>query len=156
MRSRGEAVLYLGAAAVAFVVVVVTVVWTIAARERVPPRVRYSRALLCGGFAVGTVTHLENVLRHGLVPAPDQPLGFNLFWSALAIVDPLVVLLLVFRPRAGLVAAAIIMAADLSINVAAMYGTGPSLAALWPLAFQTVFALFLVVAAPRCWRASTR
>jgi hypothetical protein len=73
--------------------------------------------LLIAGLLVGTATHVENIARAGVIPRPDLPLACNLFWSALVLVDPLVALALLFRPRVGILLLLGLMAADLTVNL---------------------------------------
>ena len=73
--------------------------------------------LLVAGLLVGTATHVENIARAGVIPRPDLPLACNLFWSALVLVDPLVALALLFRPRLGILLLLGLMAVDLTVNL---------------------------------------
>ena len=99
--------------------------------------------MLVVGLLVGTATHVENIARAGLVPRPELPLACNLFWSALVIVDPLIALALLLRPRVGVVLVVGLMALDLTVNLGvARFGvTGP-------VAAQMAFALLALVAVP--------
>jgi hypothetical protein len=80
--------------------------------------------LLVVGLVVGTASHIENIVRAGLIPRPDLPLGCNLFWSALVFVDPLVALALLFRPRMGILLVLGLMAVDLTVNLVFLGVTG--------------------------------
>ena len=73
--------------------------------------------LLVAGLLVGTATHVENIARAGVIPRPDLPLVCNLFWSALVLIDPLVALALLFRPRMGILLLLGLMAVDLTVNL---------------------------------------
>ena len=106
---------------------------------------------MIGAFAVGTCTHLENAWRAGLLPLPGQPLGFNLFWTSLTLLDPAAACLLVVRPRAGLILSAVIMLADVSINAFAFRPSG-AIRLEWAFWLQVAFALFVLGASPYCWR----
>jgi hypothetical protein len=97
--------------------------------------------LLIAGLVVGTATHVENLVRAGLTPRPELPLFCNVFWSALVVIDPLAVLALLLRPRAGVLLVVAIMALDLSVNLAMLGLTAP-------VAAQMAYALLAVVAVP--------
>jgi len=84
--------------------------------------------LLVAGLLIGTATHVENLARAGLTPRPELPRAANLFWSALVVVDPLAILALLFRPRAGVVLVAMLMAVDVTVNLATLGVTGPVVA----------------------------
>ena len=99
--------------------------------------------VLVAGLLVGTATHIENIARAGLYPRPELPLACNLFWSALVVVDPLVALVLVFRPRTGVVLVVGLMAVDLTVNLAIAH-----LGFTAPVVAQMVYALLALVAVP--------
>ena len=106
---------------------------------------------MIGAFVVGTCTHVENTLRAGAVPLPLQPLAFNVYWTSLTLLDPLAALLLVVRPRLGLVLGAAIMASDVSVNAYAFRPRG-ALRLEWPFWLQVAFATFVLAATPYIWR----
>jgi hypothetical protein len=95
--------------------------------------------LLVAGLLVGTATHLENIVRAGLVPRPELPIACNLFWSALTLLDPLAIGVLLLRPRAGVLLVLAIMAVDLTVNVA-------TLGINWPVVAQLAYALVACLA----------
>ena len=109
------------------------------------------RVIMIGALSVGTCTHLENSLRAGYLPLPRQPFAFNLYWTALTLLDPLAATLLVVRPRAGLVLSVLIMLSDISINAYAFPPSG-AIHTEWPFLLQVAFALFLFGVTPYCWR----
>ena len=53
------------------------------------------------GFLAGTYTHARGILAHGFL-ATLVPTAIGAYWDALTLLDPLAVLLLWRRPRAGL------------------------------------------------------
>jgi hypothetical protein len=101
-------------------------------------------------FAVGTVSHVVDLLRGGLVPHKQHPLAFNVFWSSLTLFDPLAIVLLLRRQRAGLVLAGLIMVLDVAVNSAAglreYFATGRFL--MWGLLTQVPFAVPAGTTAP--------
>jgi hypothetical protein len=108
------------------------------------PRNRAARTLLVllvAGLLIGTATHVENLVRAGLTPRPELPRAANLFWSALVVVDPLTILALLFRPRAGVVLVAILLAVDVTVNLATLGVTGPVVA-------QISYGLLALIAVP--------
>jgi hypothetical protein len=66
------------------------------------------------------------------------------FWSALVIVDPAAALVLLLRPRAGVVLVAGLMAIDLAVNLAVL-GLTP------PIAAQVAYATLALVSVPIVW-----
>jgi hypothetical protein len=115
---------------------------------------RRALLVLVGGLSVGTVSHVENLLRAGLVPLPDQPRAFNAFWSALTVLDPLGAVLLVVRPRLGIALTVAIMVADVTINVVAVGHRGVVRPPNVALLCQIAYGAFALAAAPWLWRAS--
>jgi hypothetical protein len=110
------------------------------------PKDSRARALLgalIAGLVVGTATHVENIARAGLIPRPELPLACNVFWSALVIVDPIVALVLLCRPRTGVHLVAALMAVDLTVNLAiARLGLSA------PIVAQMAYAALALVSVP--------
>ena len=106
-------------------------------------------ALLVGGLAIATATHIENLTRAGLVPRPDLPLACNIFWTSLVVVDPMAAAFLLFRPRAGVLALSALLAIDLAVNLTTLGLTGPVVA-------QLLFAALLVLAVRVVWSGESR
>ena len=111
------------------------------------------------GFLVGTYTHARGILANGLLATPVPP-AIGVYWDVLTLLDPLVVVLLWWRPRAGLWLAVLIMASDLAVNtwvyVAGYFG--PATARMVPLSLleQALFGLLVFVTAPLVFAALNR
>jgi hypothetical protein len=95
------------------------------ARGQWPQAVRVVLLALIAGLVIGTATHVQNLARAGLVPRPDLPFAYNVFWSALVVVDPAAALALLLRPRIGIVLVVAIMAIDLAVNLSVLGLTRP-------------------------------
>ena len=88
-------------------------------------RIALAVYVLC--FSIGTYTHLVTVWHHGWLPHPSAPIAMNIFWTALTVLDPAVVLALLSGwRRTGLALALGIMVADVAVNSFAFYGLGMS------------------------------
>lgn len=74
----------------------------------------------------------------------------NVYWTALAVLDPLAAVLLIRARRAGLALALAIMVSDVAVNSYALYGLGLPFA-VWALQLQTLFFGFLLGAAGFLW-----
>jgi len=81
-----------------------------------------------------------------LIPRPDLPVVCNLFWSALVVVDPLVALALLFRPRTGILLLLGLMAVDLTVNLVFLGVNG---AVVTQMAYTLVALAALPVLGPR-------
>ncbi|MFD5190441.1 hypothetical protein ACFWMU_20215 [Streptomyces sp. NPDC058357] len=95
--------------------------------------------------AVGTVSHLADLLRDGPRPYDWAPDRLNLYWTSLTVLDSLAALLLLRGRRAGVDLMCAIMVTDLAANWYAAYGiqhVGASdRPGLWRLAAFTALAL---------------
>jgi hypothetical protein len=108
------------------------------------------QALWILGFLVGTTTHLIDLVSGGLDVYSGFPPGVRVFWVALTVLDPAVVVLVALRQRAGLALGAVVMVADVAVNAtvfAVVGGLSP-----FGLVSQSVFALFVLGTAPVLWR----
>jgi hypothetical protein len=103
------------------------------------------------GFLVGTYTHARGILGKGFLAAP-VPISIGVYWDVLTLLDPLTVLLLWWRPKAGLWLAVAIMGSDISVNTLVYLAGyfGPPIAHMVPLSLfdQALFGLFVFVTAP--------
>jgi hypothetical protein len=106
---------------------------------------RLLRWLWIAGFAVGTTTHVADLV----VGGADVYVGFHpalrAFWISLTLGDPLVIVLLLLRRRAGVVLGLVVILADIAVNwsVIAVVGGIP----VWGAVNQTVFAVLLLASA---------
>ncbi|MEU7022601.1 hypothetical protein ABZ990_18340 [Streptomyces sp. NPDC046203] len=102
------------------------------------------------GLLIGTVTHVGDLLSHGLFPhASFAPKWLNLYWSALAVLDPLTAVLLLRGRRVGADLLVVVMATDLAANLYAVYGPlGSSVGEQGGLQRLLAFGLFVFATAP--------
>jgi hypothetical protein len=79
--------------------------------------------------------------------------GTQVFWTSLTFLDPLAVILLLIRPRLGLVIAFAIILADVVHNSWFGFQHGASLSAAgWMYYSQVGFLVFVVVTFRSAWR----
>ncbi|RZK27615.1 MAG: hypothetical protein EOO63_13025 [Hymenobacter sp.] len=107
------------------------------------------------GFLAGTYTHVKDLVANGFLASP-VPLGIGLFWNVLTVLDPFTVLLLWWRPKAGIALAAAIMVVDVSVNTDT-YLAGyfrPPTPHMVPLSLleQALFGLFVLLTAPLAYQ----
>ncbi|MEU0275334.1 hypothetical protein [Streptomyces sp. NPDC006307] len=79
-------------------------------------------AVAAGLLFVGAVSHGVDLLQHGLRPYAWAPGWLNLYWSSLALFNPLAAALLINGKRRGADLACVIMATDIPANWYACYG----------------------------------
>jgi hypothetical protein len=106
-------------------------------------------------FSVGTIAHVADILRWGILPRNQYHWAVNMFWTSLTVFDPLAIVLLLRRQRSGVLLGGLIMVLDVAVNVAAglheYFATGRFL--MLGLLTQIPFALFLLATAPSLWSA---
>jgi hypothetical protein len=67
-------------------------------------------------LAGATVNHVRALLAHGWLP-DHLPAATALYWSSLAVLDPLAVVLLFVRPRAGIALTLVIIMSNVAHNL---------------------------------------
>jgi hypothetical protein len=113
-----------------------------------------ARAVLAAGLGAAALMHVVQLVERGPIGASDQPLAFNLFWTSLALVDPLGALLLTLRPRAGILLTLAIMGADVTVNLVALGHRSVLSPESWRLWVQMAYAALALAVAPRIWAAA--
>lgn len=98
------------------------------------------------GFLVGTISHGLDILAGEFLGYSFAPMAFNLFWSSLIIIDPLVIVMLMIHLRLGVIFAVFVMILDIGINV--FYGvTYENRSVLLGLITQIPFGIFVWITA---------
>ena len=112
-------------------------------------------AIYVFAFTVGTISHVVDILRSGFLPHNRYHWSLNLFWTSLTFLDPLAIVLLLLRAKAGILLAGLIMFLDVAVNLAA--GVHEYLATgrfrMWGLYTQVPFAVFILATASSLWSA---
>ena len=113
-----------------------------APRHRAAPVLRW---LWIVGFAVGTTTHVADLVVGGADVYADFHPALRAFWVSLTLWDPLVIVLLLLRRRAGVVLGLVVILTDIAVNwsVIAVVGGTP----VWGAVNQTAFAALLLASA---------
>lgn len=102
------------------------------------------------GFLIGTTTHVLDLIAGGMGTYGSFPTGLRLFWVSLTLIDPLVVLLLLLRHRAGVVLGLAVILVDIAVNWTVFLTIGGH--PLFGVINQTGFAVILVTTAGPLWR----
>ncbi len=103
-------------------------------------------ACLSACFFGAYILHLRDLWLHGWLPYHNAPLPLNCFWTALVILDLAAAILLLTRPRLGLILSMIIMCADVAVNAWARFDlhlirhTGGTIFLLLQLSFLAVIS----------------
>jgi hypothetical protein len=112
-------------------------------------------AVYAAALLIGTYTHLTDLFTHGLRPhAEFAPRWLDLYWTSLAVLDPLALFLVVRaavrgRGTGGVWLVCGVMVTDLAANAYAVYGPLHSRVQEQPgLQRLLLFGLFVAVTAP--------
>jgi len=102
-------------------------------------------------FAIGVMSHGRDFWTHGWRPYRSGVMPLDAFWTALIVLDALVVgLLLTGRRRAGLLMALVVMTLDVAANSYALFGMGAAHFA-GKLVMQAAFFGFVVGSIAFIW-----
>lgn len=108
-------------------------------------------------LAGATCTHLADLWRLQGEPYPGVPASVSLYWKSLTVIDLLAVLLLFWRPRAGLLLTVLVIVSDVIVNSAVMYrGIADAMIAanvVGVVQAQTAFLGLVLGSAPLLWQA---
>jgi len=110
------------------------------------------------GFLYGTKNHIQDIIRDGLGGYLYVPLPVNIYWTSLTVLDPLVVILLIYFPFWGMSLAIFIMASDITVNsaVTLYYFLQTGMFANGRLGLQIAFGLFVFLTVPFAWKRIAR
>lgn len=102
------------------------------------------------GFLIGTTSHVVDLAAGGLETYAEFPTVLRVFWVSLTILDPITVILLALRRRAGIVLALAVILSDIAVNWTVFLAIADS--PLVGVVNQTLFAAVLFSTAPVLWR----
>ncbi|PJJ63686.1 hypothetical protein [Compostimonas suwonensis] len=102
------------------------------------------------GFLIGMASHVLDLIAGGADTYAGFPPALRVFWLSLTVLDPLTVLLLLLRKRAGIILGLVVILADIAVNWTVYFSIGGN--PLFGVVNQTVFAIFLLATAPALWR----
>lgn len=117
---------------------------------RLTDRTRLIATLWAVGFIVGTTTHTIDLVTGGLHVYAGFPEAVRWFWISLTVLDPLVVILLIFRSRAAAPVAVLVMVADLAVNWTVFFTLGGL--SWFGVLTQSIFGAFVFLTARHIWR----
>ncbi|WP_375757786.1 hypothetical protein [Corallococcus exercitus] len=110
-------------------------------------------------FSVGSLIHILTVAKFGLFandPADPLPMGFVVVNELFTVLNPLTILLLIFKRRAGIVSALGVVALVFALNIALMvwfWVAKQHLHTVW-LYLNGTMGVFMAATARRLWRAA--
>lgn len=112
--------------------------------------------ILC--MAGAALNHLNDVISGGILPYTYAPLALNIYWTSLTVIDPLVIILLIFKLWTGIYAVAAVIFTNVPINAFAehvIFKTG--MFTHWQTQSQLAFGIFvLLTIKPALYRESQK
>ena len=111
---------------------------------------RVIQGVWIAGFVIGTTTHVFDLVIGGANTYEPFPTALRVFWVSLTLFDPLVVALLVFRRRAGIVLGLAVILVDVVVNWTVFFTMGGL--SLFGVVNQAAFGIFLFATATLLWR----
>lgn len=102
------------------------------------------------GFLIGTASHVLDLIAGGADTYSEFPPTLRVFWLSLTVLDPLTVLFLLLRSRAGIILGLVVILADIAVNWTVFLTIGGN--PLFGVVNQSVFAVVLFATAPALWR----
>jgi hypothetical protein len=103
-------------------------------------------------LAVATHNHAVVLIRHGWGwNYGGMPIGTIVFWTSLALLDPLVAVVLFLKPKPAVIMLVILMVSDVAHNTWVILRYGGE---VWMVAAQWIFLVFVLTTIGFVWRAS--
>jgi hypothetical protein len=111
-------------------------------------------AIYIFGFSYGTINHVIDIHRDGLLGYDYVPLVINIYWTTLTLLDPLAIILLLFFPLPGMILSVLIMITDLAVNISVTlyYYFQTNALSDGRLFLQVIFGLFVFSTVPFAWK----
>jgi hypothetical protein len=104
-------------------------------------------------LTVATYNHALIVIHHGWEwNYGGMPIGTAVFWTSLTLLDPLVAILLIWKPRPAVIMLVILIVSDVAHNtwvILKYSGEG------WMVADQWIFLAFVLTTIVFVWRAAS-
>ena len=110
-----------------------------------PTKVKVLLSVMLLGFAVGTTTHIFDLLNHGWILNPEVPKWKNIFWVSLMFLDFLVVVLLLTKLKLGLLLSNIIIITDVLVNTNFLKFDRLGYDDDYKIYLQVVFAIYVLI-----------
>lgn len=116
------------------------------------------RSIWAACLLIAGINHARILLQHGILwDYYGASTASAVYWSSLTFIDPLVAGLLVFRPRLGVPATAVVIATNVAHNLAVTAGHRPDgtflryLASSPQIMSQIAFLLFVIATWRMAW-----
>ncbi|MGV0937892.1 hypothetical protein [Empedobacter falsenii] len=110
-----------------------------------PTKVIILLSVMLLGFAVGTTTHIFDLMNHGWILNPEVPKWKNIFWVSLTFLDFLVVVLLLTKLKFGLLLANIVIITDVLVNTNFLKFDRLGYDDDYKIYLQVVFAIYVLI-----------
>ena len=115
-----------------------------------PKTIKILLAIYVLGFAIGTTTHVIDLLNHGLILNRDVPTWKNLYWVSLTFLDFLTIILILRRRSIvpALIASNLIIISDVLINTDGFTFKRSGNSDDYKIFLQMIFGLYILTSTP--------
>lgn len=114
-----------------------------------PKTIKILLAIYVLGFAIGTTTHVIDLLNHGLILNKDVPTWKNLYWASLTFLDFLTIILILRRSIVpALIASNLIIISDVLINTNGFTFERLGNSDDYKIFLQIIFGLYILTSTP--------
>ncbi len=110
-----------------------------------PAIVKILLSVMLLGFAIGTTTHIFDLLNYGWILNPEVPKWKNIIWVSLMFLDFLVVVLLLTKLKLGLLLSNIIIITDVLVNTNFLKFDRLGYDDDYKIYLQVVFAIYVLI-----------
>ena len=113
-----------------------------------PKTIKILLAIYVLGFAIGTTTHLLDLLNHGLIFNKEVPTWKNLYWVSLTFLDFLTIILILRSIVPALIVSNLIIVSDILINTNALTFERFGHFDDYKVVLQIIFGLYILTTTP--------
>ena len=121
-----------------------------------PRTIRILLAIYVLGFAVGTTTHIMDLVNHGLILNRHVPAWKNLYWISLTFFDFLAIILILRSIVPALIISNLIIVSDVLINTNGLTFERFGYFDDYKIVLQIIFALYILTTTPIILRRHTK
>lgn len=121
-----------------------------------PKTIKILLAIYVLGFAIGTTTHVLDLLNHGLILNKNVPTWKNIYWVSLTFLDFLAIVLILRSIFPALIISNLIIVSDVLINTNGLtferFGNSDD----YKIVLQIIFGLYILSTTPIILRLHTK
>lgn len=113
-----------------------------------PKTIKILLAIYVLGFAIGTTTHVLDLLNHGLILNENVPTWKNIYWVSLTFLDFLAIILILRSIVPALIISILIIVSDVLINTNGLTFERFGHSDDYKIVLQIIFGIYILISAP--------